>query len=379
MANKKIAIMTWLYNGNYGTLLQAYALHTFLKKSGYDVDNINYRSSIKTKFKNWIKNKNSPILFVEKIKEKFSKGDSNLVQIKNKKFSDFLNSNISLTELVSCPEELTKFTNKYDVFICGSDQIWSPYLMNPPFYLNFVPDNIPKIAYAPSFGVTSTTAEKEQMITKFVKRFDYISVREKQGSDFLNRLTGSSYPVVSDPTMLLTKQDWDECVDERIEKDKYIFCYMLTYNAKYVETVKEYAKKKKLKVILIKKNSGFSDLDFTIVEDAGPKQWLNFIKYADYVFTDSFHGAIFSFIFHKELVLFKRFSDDSIISQNSRIYTLADTLKISDRIVDENSLDKINNMAKVDFSLTDSIINIETEKSKKWLLNALENVLNKNI
>lgn len=57
MADKKIAIMTWLYNGNYGTLLQAYALHTFVKNEGYEVENINYRSSLKTKLKNWFVNR----------------------------------------------------------------------------------------------------------------------------------------------------------------------------------------------------------------------------------------------------------------------------------------------------------------------------------
>ncbi len=76
MADKKIAIMTWLYNGNYGTLLQAYALHTFVKNEGYEVENINYRSSLKTKLKNWFVNRNSPALFVGKFKEKFSKKDS---------------------------------------------------------------------------------------------------------------------------------------------------------------------------------------------------------------------------------------------------------------------------------------------------------------
>lgn len=73
MADKKIAIMTWLYNGNYGTLLQAYALHTFVKNEGYEVENINYISSLKTKLKNWLVNRNSPALVVYRIKESFSK------------------------------------------------------------------------------------------------------------------------------------------------------------------------------------------------------------------------------------------------------------------------------------------------------------------
>lgn len=374
MADKKIAIMTWLYNGNYGTLLQAYALHTFVKNAGYEVENINYRSSLKTKLKNWIVNKNSPALFIGKFKDKFSKIDSAANEKRNKNFSDFLKSNIKLTEFASSPEELVRFGNGYDAFICGSDQIWSPYLMNPPYFLSFVPDNKPKIAYAPSFGVTSTSAKKEKMICDFVKRFNYVSVREKQGSDFLKRITGKDYPVMVDPTMLLERKDWEKFISDRIENEKYIFCYMLTYNQKYVNAIKEYADKNKLKVILIKNDTGFESTGFTIVEDAGPQQWLNYIKFAENVFTDSFHCAIFSVIFHKELVLFKRFCDKSGASQNSRIYTLTEMLDIKDRIADESNLDKIGNMNAVDFELTDSIIQAEANRSKNWLLNALEKV-----
>ena len=377
MADKKIAIMTWLYNGNYGTLLQAYALHTFVKNAGYEVENINYRSSLKTKLKNWIVNKNSPALFIGKFKDKFSKIDSAANEKKNENFSDFLKSNIKLTELASSPEELVRIGNGYDVFICGSDQIWSPYLMNPSYFLSFVPDSKPKIAYAPSFGVTSTSAKKEKMICDFVKRFCYVSVREKQGSDFLKRITGKDYPVMVDPTMLLERKDWEKCISDRIENEKYIFCYMLTYNQKYVNAVKEYADKNKLKVILIKNDTGFESTGFTVVENAGPQQWLNYIKYAENVFTDSFHGAIFSIIFHKELVLFKRFSDKSGTSQNSRIYTLTETLNIKDRIVAESSLEKIENMNAIDFESTDNIMSVNAEKSGKWLLDALEKVCRK--
>lgn len=377
MADKKIAIMTWLYNGNYGTLLQAYALHTFVKNAGYEVENINYRSSLKTKLKNWLVNRNSPALFVGKFKEKFSKKDSVANEKRNENFSDFLKSNVKLTELASSPEELVKFGNSFDAFICGSDQIWSPYLMNPPYFLSFVPDNKPKIAYAPSFGVTSTSAKKEKMICDFVKRLDFVSVREKQGSDFLKRITGKDYTVMVDPTMLLERKDWEKCIGERIEKEKYIFCYMLTYNAKYVNAVKEYADKNKLKVILIKNDTGFENTDFTVVEDAGPQQWLNYIKYAENVFTDSFHGAIFSVIFHKELVLFKRFSDKSGTSQNSRIYTLTEMLDIKDRIADESSLEKIGNMKTIDFEKTDCIMQTNAKKSGDWLLNALEKACSK--
>lgn len=377
MSDKKIAIMTWLYNGNYGTMLQAYALHNFVKNNGYDVENINYKSSTKTKLLNWLQNRNSPTLFVEKFKGLFGKKDSADDVKRNKNFAEFKEKNIKLSKVVTSPEEVATLSNDYDVFICGSDQIWSPFLMNPVFYLYNVAPNKGKIAYAPSLGVTDTTDRKKEQIKGYLKSFDYVSVREVGGQKFLKNITGNEYPVCLDPTMLLKTEDWNKCIGEPIIKEKYIFCYMLTYNESYVNALKKFADKRNLKVILIKNDTGFENCGFDIVEDAGPEQWLNYIKNAEYVFTDSFHGCIFSNIFHKDFVLFKRFDDSNKKSQNSRIYTLADMLGFRDEIIDKNNLDKIESIKPLDYQKIDSILEEKSSVSKKWLLNALEDVCNK--
>ena len=152
---------------------------------------------------------------------------------------------------------------------------------------------------------------------------------------------------------------------------------MLTYNESYAKAIKEFADKRNLKVVLIKNDTGFENCGFDIVEDAGPEQWLNYIKNAEYVFTDSFHGCIFSNIFHKNFVLFKRFDDSNKKSQNSRIYTLADMLGFRNEIIDKNNLDKIEIIKPLDYHKIDSILEEKSSVSKKWLLNALEDVCNK--
>ena len=166
---KKIAKLTWLHNGNFGSVLQATALQRYLIEQGYDVVDLDYNASLSEKLKNWIRNKNSLKLFwgkFEEIKRKKEHKKFDKFEERNKKISEFEKKWIKRSVLCRKPQELKKESEKYDIFICGSDQIWSPALMNSIFYLDFVPNCKRKIAYAPSFGVVTTTAEKKKKITK---------------------------------------------------------------------------------------------------------------------------------------------------------------------------------------------------------------------
>ena len=145
----KIAKLTWLYNGNYGSVLQALALQKFLKDNGYDTIDLNYNASATTKLYNWLVNHNSMDLILGKYKE--SKTKKNLknpdkFNLRNKRFEKFKRENLELTDLCRKPSELKRISKDYDVFICGSDQIWSPALMNPVFYLSFVDEKKTKIS-----------------------------------------------------------------------------------------------------------------------------------------------------------------------------------------------------------------------------------------
>lgn len=374
---KKIAKLTWLHNGNFGSVLQAVALQRYLHDKGYDVIDLDYDASLSTKLMNWFKNKNSVRLFFGKYKEAKTKKQykkEKEFSSRGKRFSEFKNMWIKKTDLCRTPEEIRRISEDFDVFICGSDQIWSPALMNPVFYLNFVPENKKKIAYAPSFGVTSASAPKRKQISEYIKSFDCVSVRESQGQKFIKEITGQDVSLVVDPTLLLDGQIWEEYTKEPDRVKPYIFCYLLTPNEIYIHAVNEFAKKKNMEVIIIPTSKGPFDTGFDEVIDAGPAEWLGYIKKAKYVFTDSFHGCIFSSIFHKEFVLFKRFKDGNKVSENSRIYTLAKFLDVEDRIVDENNTDKIGYMKVLDFKKIDDIITQKSNESKEWLLNSLKKV-----
>lgn len=374
--SKKIAKLTWLHNGNFGSVLQAVALQRYLVEQGYDVTDLDYNASLKEKLKNWIKNRNSPKLFVGKFEEATKKRkckQSEKFEVRSKKIDEFEKFYLKRSTLCQNPKQLKEVAKQYDVFICGSDQIWSPVLLNPVFYLDFVQKNKKKIAYAPSFGVMDTTKEKKVKIAEYLKSFDNISVRETQGKKFIEELMGEKVPVVVDPTLLISSEIWHEYAKEVEYNKPYIFCYLLTPNKEYVCAVSEFAKSKNLQVVIVPTLKGPFDTDFKEMIDIGPAEWLGLIENASYVCTDSFHGCIFSSIFHKEFVLFKRFKDADKSSENSRIYTLAKMLEVEDRIIDAEHLERMKNFKPIDFDKIDRIIENKANESKHWLVHVLKN------
>ena len=222
----------------------------------------------------------------------------------------------------------------------------------------------------------NTSDEKKKKIKNYLESFDYISVREIQGQKFIKELLNQEVPVVVDPTLLLNEKIWKEYANKKIEKieQKYVFCYLLTPNEKYIQAVSEFAKQRNLQVIIVPTSKGPFETGFKEIIDVGPSEWLGLIKNATYVCTDSFHGCIFSAIFHREFILFKRFKDKDKASENSRIYTLANMLEVEDRIVDEGSVNNIDKVNPLDFEKIDRIIADKARESKEWLLNALKKV-----
>lgn len=149
-------------------------------------------------------------------------------------------------------------------------------------------------------------------------------------------------------------------------------CLLLTPNAKYENEIEKFAKSKNIKVVSIPSSKGPFNKNWKEFIDISPNEWLGLIEKANYIFTDSFHGAIFSIIFNKDFFLLKRFMDgNKKKSENSRIYTLCKKLSLQDRLFDSSNLQDIYTVNEIDYSrvldLNKQIIN----KSKKWLINNL--------
>lgn len=320
--NRKIGILTWTRYWNYGTLLQAYAIYTAVRERCADTYLIDYAPSSKSKLYNQIRYLNSLSLYFGKIRstlyDKFIADQSSLVS-KREKMRHFIESNTVMTGTAFTPEELKNVTAGFDTLICGSDQIWTPVSFHPEYYLSFAPDSVRKIAYAPSFGVNRISGGKKRMIARLLRRFDSLSVREEQGREIVRQLTGQDVFVAADPVLLLPREHWESVAVKPQMTRPYVFCYILESDKVY-PIAEKYAGENGLNILMINESRiETGAVPDEIITDASPEEFVGLIMSAEYVVTDSYHGLLFSLLFHKPVRIIRRFSDSSGFSQNSRI------------------------------------------------------------
>lgn len=380
--NKKIATMTWIHNYNYGSILQAFALQKFLISEGYKNEIIDYNPSKLTKVVNLFKNHNSLKLFYYKLKEyianRKSKKVGHDITKKHTKFDEFIKFKLIKTKEYRNCKQLKKLQGKFDIYICGSDQIWNPELLNPPFYFSYLNDNDKRIAYGPSFGVAEIKDKwKKNKIKSYLNKFSHISVREQNGKTILKdlNLNNKQISVVLDPTLLLNANEWEELTNNNNENNnnkKYLLCYFLKENPIYWESARYIAKNLGLKILIIPNCEDSYNQDEEIMDEVGPNEFISLIKNADFMLTDSFHGTIFSIMFHIDFCVYKRFEDNSKESQNSRIENILKKVNLEGRIYNKNQIIKKCDTIK-NYEYIDKILANEKEKSIQYLKYSIEN------
>ena len=371
-----LAIVT--YTINYGTFLQAFATQTAIRKLGYETEIINIDSVIKDVSKARKRYFISQMFNIAELKSyrhtisaiiarKTVRAYREYMESREKKFCSFGNQFFEIGEKFNSWMELSEYCNNFSSIVVGSDQLWRPANIAGNFYtLNFVPSEINKVSYATSFGLKEIRDNQKEVTAKFLSRIQYLSCREESGAEIIEKLTGRPAKVVCDPTLLLTKNDWERYVPaEPIVAGDYILMYLLSDSKAHRQYVKELAEKTSCRVVGILHGAGFICGDEKNVDEApadiGPFDFLNLVKYAKYVCTDSFHGCVFSTIFQKNLYVFKRFSDKDKMSTNSRVTNLLSRFGLSDRLVEKydhifvEDIDYANVNDKVDEFRKDSI------------------------
>ena len=390
----KVGIITQYYkSSNYGGLLQAYALSTFLKKKGYDCEQIcfNYYLSKKNKplslskrlfTKGLIK---SLLVFIkcsflEKICATLSHAKRK-INIRIDSCRDFREYVISHSDRVYDNESI-KECQSYEALITGSDQVWlcNVETFHPGFWLSFANDSVKKISYAASVSMNEIPVELHDFIRHALDSFNAISVRESSDVKLIGDIIGKEKEIIQvlDPTLLLERIDWfNLCAPNPYRGRKYVFAYLLGSKWKDRAFVKKFAKNEGLEIVFIpymQNKYKSCDLFFGDIRlnDVSPQLFLSLIRDASCVITDSFHGTVFSNIFHVNFLVLKRNSDASKKSMNSRLYSLLNMLKMEDRLISNDSSEQtLKNLSAVDFDAVDAIIDEEKKKSETFLNNAL--------
>ncbi len=291
----KIGIVTQPLYRNYGGFLQAWALQEKLRKMSHEPKTIDYLPKATPSWyvlvRSWIK---TIILLCIGKRRPFLKRQP--AAERPAIFESFVRQNISLTKRVhGYKSNLIKQYN-FDAIITGSDQVWRPmynaHLQD--MFLHFVrKPNVNKIAYAASFGVDTWefTPKQTKVCSRLARKFDAISVREKTGIALCKNHLGVEAIEVLDPTLLHHKEDYEKlCADIPRVTEPFLACYVLDLNQDKQAFVEDIAQQKGLKVRIF---SAGKNAKLCIEE------WLAIYRDAAFIVTDSFHGTVFSILFHK--------------------------------------------------------------------------------
>lgn len=373
---KKVGIVTW-YWGNYGSILQAYALQQTVERLGYSCEIIKHHVTENKRKQIKYKVKHSGILNTTKYY--FSQGIAKFLAQKDKErnrrctiLDEFVNEKLKLSEKRYDNSDY-KQCNGYDIYISGSDQIWNPdhTFLSEFYWLNFAKSTSKRIAYAPSIGNPKLFDEDKAIIKKFLEKFTAISVREALGTDLLNGILGEDKVVtMADPTMLVTSDEWEALLPKNTENTSYMFAYILRDTSEQREFIKKAARSMGLQLIVypsLEQMTGAESWGDVNIFDDNPFNFLNRIRGADVIITDSFHCSVFSLLFHKCFYVMKKAGHES--SQFLRLEHLLSSCGVMDRVVDIHS---IITKAMYDYEKADSAIAVEREKGLRYLRKALD-------
>lgn len=375
MEKRKVALLTWHHAVNYGTALQAYALYRVIEKLGYKVDLIDYRrSGLRTKTMFTYKDFFGECL--QKCKSFFKRletphGKRFVDEEAKEKFEYFYEDKFSYTASMKSKTELYGLNYLYDAFVCGSDQIWGPEWLDEVFFLNFV-KNSKKIAYAPSIGVSRCDDKYVNTFYRNVlKDYVYLSCREEDGCRWLSSILGKEIQHVLDPVLLLSTNEWSELAgNSLVKRNKYMVCLFLAYNRNFMDYAQQLAEEKGLELITFyctqTEEQGPGN-----IEGIGPTEYLQIIRDANYICTDSFHCMVFASIFSVPYTVFKKNRDFDKSSKNSRIYSFLKMFNQEYRLYNSKSYDKQKACKFNAVEFSDRLSQLR-KKSLEYLSRALE-------
>lgn len=371
----KLAGLTWWRN-NYGSILQAYALQQELNTyPNVEYEIINQFGRRIASADNLL-DKLKTFGLLKTFQRIFWKFAICPLRQRSNNLQRFVDEKLVLSFIQYTENTITEANKNYDGFVCGSDQIWNPTLTTTDsmYWLSFADDSKIRIAYAPSIGVDKVSENDRITIVNNLKRFTGISCRENSGTELINDILKENKCVtVLDPTMLVERRIWDEICPGRRFQEPYIFVYMLRGSKEQRKMVERFAYKKNLKIItmpfLETEHTVWYDFKFGDVKywDAAPDEFISAIRYADYVFTDSFHSIVFSCLYHVPFLIFPKTGK----AQMSRIMELQELLEVGNRMT--NSDTEINNKADmgINWEKVDSILESNRKDSKNYLRKAI--------
>lgn len=372
----RIAIITFHRAYNYGAVLQCYALYHTLKKLGHECYVLDYwpkyfynQYYIHSDFslthpplKTWMNHYRT----------------KNILNVRNQGFEKFLKDYLALMPVDITNGCVDVEDMKFDLYITGSDQVWNNRCarFDRNYFLDFPCAKLSKRAsYAASFGMKQIPEELENEYKKRLSDFAAYSVRENEGKEILKDLLAVEASVNCDPTLLLKQDEWSKlATNNNTDSEPYVLVYYVTKTEELQRKALDYVKTKGYKLVILpcnmsidvllgKKDKQFaSDLHLT----ASPTEFLTLLKNASYVFTNSFHGTVFSLLNHKQFYSKIRLNPQK---RNNRVQNLLYQVGL---ISSDFDSDAFITDEHVNWNLIDKKIEIMREEGWKYLSSITE-------
>ena len=374
MEKKSVGIATVYTGFNYGSSLQAFATKALLEGMGYNAELLKLGGSIipgrDVRIKKTMVVLVRSLLHSGGIKSLKNYGDSIKKPLSAESkgyfnhFTDFYLQPRTVSYKNLKKEALS---DKYKAFLCGSDQVWNSavFYVDPFYYLRFAPQE-KRIAFAPSFGRDFIPDYNKKKIKKYLLGINHKSVRESTGKDIVKDLTGDDAQVLVDPTLALSAQEWSKHLKLNSNDKKYLLAYFLDKpSEKAINAVKTISEKYSLEIIGLP--CSFDGLPWAEnVVSAGPREFVEYVKNASFVCTDSFHGTAFSLNFNIPFYTFER-NYGNAGKQSARIESVLQLVSAQSRY-EPASLDGCLNIS---FENVNKILSSEREKAKSYLSSLL--------
>ncbi len=308
----KIGILTFQCALNYGAVLQAYALQKYIQ-SKYPTDSVEiinyYPSHMRQTYgykRLWNQNIVSAVARCVNL------------SIKRSRFKKFMSEYLTLSNI--CDEtNIKKITAEFDKIIVGSDQVWNLELSNGDlnYYLDFAEPN-KRYSYAASLGIASYSDNIKSKILNLLNGYRCISVRENVAISILKEIgVQKKIECVVDPTLLLNAAEWDLlCKSSPKSKKPYILVYTIKYSQELVSQAVRFANSHNYQVYYVGPYQ--RSIKKYYIHSPSVNDLLTLFKYSQNTFVGSFHGTVFSLVYHKNFIVNCDYHD----GRNSRIENL---------------------------------------------------------
>ena len=351
-------LVTFFRHHHYGAQLQAYAAMRAMTELGHPCQIIDYRPEYDAGLNDLFRKGG----LRAQLTNVHTAAHFAAMRRRGARFDAFVSEHMTLTpQRYTTYEQLCNTPPDLDVFVSGSDQIWNPNIFpnkqfDPAYLLGFAGERR-RISYAPSFAVSELPEDKAKQLKEHLDSFSALSVREKRGQALVEHCTGRTPRVVLDPTLLLRREDWAELAVAPKEKRPYILCYFVSDPGAAAPYAKALSERTGLPIVQLAGARRKIDGCGKLVFDAGPREFLGLFQNADYVVTNSFHGAVFSLQFGRPF--FTSMSPRELANPtDSRIYSLLSRLGCADRVIG------LDSTADVDAPMDYDAINTKLEEAR---------------